>query len=488
MKREAEVDYVIVGTGAGGATAARVLADTGLTLLLLEEGPSLRADERPRAVADAMPLTFRDNGTLATHSAAPFPVLQGCLVGGSTAINSGIIWRMPDDVRREWATHHGLAALVEGPGLDAAFERIERELAIAETPVEVRGRNAELMAEACRKLGLPGRPIVRNVRDCAGSARCLQGCPRAARQSMDVSYVPYALARGATLWEGARADRIEIESGRAVGVRGTLIDPRARTRLGGFRVRAKRGVIVAAGAVFTPMLLWKSGLRGAVGARFQAHPGAAVVGFFDFPIVQGFGATQAYEVPMRERGYKLETLSLPPELLAARIPGAGGPWRERIARLGNTAHWAAQVRMAAHGTVRPGWFGGPVIRYAPLPEDMAKLRESLALLVRMLFAAGAREVSHGIHGLPPVFHAVTQAELIEQYPLQSHHVHLLASHIFGTACAGADSLRSVVNSRLETHAVRRLFVMDASVFPTNMGVNPQHSIMGIVMHAASQLV
>jgi choline dehydrogenase-like flavoprotein len=488
MKREAEVDYVIVGSGAGGATAARVLADTGLALLVLEEGPSLRTEERPRAVADAMPLTFRDNGTLATHGAAPFPVLQGCLVGGSTAINSGIIWRMPDDVRLAWTEHHGLGALVEGPGLDAAFDRIERELSIAETPVEVRGRNAELMAEACRKLGLPGKPIVRNVRGCAGSARCLQGCPRAARQSMDVSYVPYALERGAMLWEGARADRIDIDAGRAVGVRGTLFDPRTRTRVGTFAVRARRGVIVAAGAVFTPMLLWKSGLRGAVGTRFQAHPGAAVVGFFDAPVLQGFGATQAYEVPMRDRGYKLETLSIPPELLAARIPGAGREWRERIAQLGNTAHWAAQVRMAAHGSVRPGLFGAPVIRYTPLPEDMAKLRESLALLVRMLFAAGAREVSHGIHGLPPIFHTASQAELIEAYPLQSHHVHLLASHIFGTACAGADPQRSVVDPRLETHAVRRLYVMDASVFPTNMGVNPQHSIMGIVMHAATQLV
>jgi choline dehydrogenase-like flavoprotein len=45
----------------------------------------------------------------------------------------------------------------------------------------------------------------------------------------------------------------------------------------------------------------------------------------------------------------------------------------------------------------------------------------------------------------------------------------------------------VVNPSLEAHALRGLFVMDGSVFPTNLGVNPQHSIMGVVHRAADKL-
>ena len=133
-QRDEEVDYVIIGTGAGGATAARVLSEAGRSLVLLEEGPRLTPAERPRAVLDAMRLSFRDMGTMATHSRTPFPVLQGKLVGGSTAINSGIIWRIPDDVRRTWRDEHGLGELVDDRGLDDVFGRIERELSIAETP------------------------------------------------------------------------------------------------------------------------------------------------------------------------------------------------------------------------------------------------------------------------------------------------------------------------------------------------------------------
>ena len=483
--REAEADYVIIGTGAGGATAARVLAEAGRSLILLEEGPKLDTAHRPRAVLDAMRTTFRDMGTFATSSTAPFPVLQGRLVGGSTAINSGIIWRMPDDVREVWRTEYGLGELVGG--LDGAFERIERELAIGDTPGEVRGRNGELMQQAAQALGLPGKPIQRNMRDCAGSARCLQGCPRAARQSMDVSYIPFATERGAQLWPLAKAARIDVSGGRAVGVRGELLDGDTRKPLGTFTARAKRGVILAAGVIHTPLFLLNLGLRGLVGQRFQAHPGLAVVGRFDEPVVMGVGGTQSYEVPMRERGFKIESLSMPPELLAARLPGAGAEWQERLAQMDRYAHWIAQVRMRAHGTIKRSMFGRPVLRYEPLPEDMAKVREAAATMVRMFFAAGAREVSHGVHGLPPLFTHPDQAKLLEDPSIPRSHFHLLASHLFGTACAGSDPRHSVVGPNLESHHVKGLYVMDASVFPTNMGVNPQHSVMGVVMRAAERL-
>ena len=64
IARELEVDYAIIGTGAGGATAARVLSEAGRSLVLLEEGPMLDTHERPRAVRDAMRTSFRDGGTL----------------------------------------------------------------------------------------------------------------------------------------------------------------------------------------------------------------------------------------------------------------------------------------------------------------------------------------------------------------------------------------------------------------------------------------
>ncbi len=479
-------DYVIVGTGAGGATAARVLSAAGLRVVMLEEGPTLRDDERERGLLDAMAQSTRDFGTISTSGSAPFPLLQGRCVGGSTAINSGIIWRMPDDVRDEWSTKFGLGELVDERAQRRIFEQLETELHVSEVDEAVRGGNARLMQRAAEALGLPGKPIRRNAKDCVGSARCLQGCPRGARQSMDVSYVPRSIEHGARLHALARATRVVIENGRATAVEGELLD-RERKRNGRFRIQARRGVILSAGAIFTPLLLQKSGVGRLVGDRFQAHPGAAVVGRFPEPVRMGLGTTQAYEVPLHAQGLKLESLAMPPELLAMRLPGVGGDWQRRLHQLDYFAQWCAVARMRALGQVRHALLGGPSVRYEPLPEDVERIKHGVALLVRMMFAAGAVEVYPGVARLPEVFTRAEDAELILQAGVRRRDFHLMASHHFGTACAGADARTSVVAPNLQCHDVSRLFVMDASVFPTNLGVNPQHSIMAVVFRAAEWL-
>lgn len=485
---EDEADFVIVGTGAGGATAARVLAASGLSVVMLEEGPMLRTDERPRELLPAMQQSMRDFGTFTTRGTHPFPLLQGRCVGGSTAINSGIIWRLPEDVRLDWIDRFGLDELVEQRGLERAFEVIEKELDVVETDEKIQGNNARKMADAARALGLPGRAIHRNSRKCEGRGECLQGCALEARQSMDVSYIPQAIRDGARLHAMCQASKIIIEGGRAVGVEGRVLDEKTRKNLGRFRVRARRAVIVAASVIWTPVLLRRSGLAGLVGDRLQLHPGSAVVGRFPEPITMGVGATQAYEIPMRDRGFKIESLTLPPEMLATRLPGAGPSWQKMLTELDHYAQWAGLIRMKAHGTVRPA-FGqhDADARYTPGEGDLRTLREALALICRMMFTVGATEVFPGIARLPQVLRHISEVDLIEQADIKQSDLHMMASHLFGTAVAGRDSATSVVGPDLQCHDVRDLYVMDASVFPTNLGVNPQHSIMAVVWRAAERL-
>jgi choline dehydrogenase-like flavoprotein len=484
---EDAADYVIVGTGAGGATAARVLSEAGLSVILLEEGPRLRPEQRAIGLLDAMTQSVRDMGTVATSGSAPFPLLLGRVVGGSTAINSGIVWRMPEDVRRHFAEHYGLHELLAERELDRVFSVIERELEIDSVDPAVAGGNARLMHEGAQALGLAGHPIRRNAKRCEGSARCLQGCPRGARQSMDVSYVPFAERHGARLYDRARAERVTVTNGRACGVEGDLLDADDRPQ-GRFRVVAARGVIASAGAIYTPLLLLQSGLRGRVGEGFQAHPGAAIVGRFAERVGMGFGATQAYEVPLHAQGLKLESLSLPPELLAARLPGAGEDFQRKLRQLDYFGQWAAVVKMAARGRVRPARFGrGVRIDYEPLPDVLARMKRGLALIVRMMFAAGAEEVYPGIASLPEVLTSVEQAALIESDRVKRRDLHLMASHHFGTAAASANPALGVVDETLQAHDLPGLYVMDGAALPTNLGVNPQHSIMALAFRGAERL-
>lgn len=483
---EDSADFVVVGTGAGGATAARVLAEQGHDVLMLEEGPRLRAKDRPRDAVGALGRTMRAGATQAAMgSNGAVPVLQAVCVGGSTAVNSGIVWRMPEDVREDWTQRYGLGSLVDAAAFERIYQRIESDLEVADTDANQLGGNASLMAKASDALGLPGKPMARNAGRCEGSSECLQGCPNEKRQSMDTSYVPAALRDGARLKDLCRVEKVWVENGRAVGVIGQVLDRESRRPVGGFRVRAKN-VIVSAGVVHTPILLQRSGVKGPVGRRFQAHPGAAIVGRFAKPVRMAYGATQGWEVPQRERGYKLESLSLPPEMLAARLPGVGQSWQRRMAQMDHYAQWCAQVRMEAHGRIFDSPVG-PFITYSPTRRDLDKAQEAMCLIMKMMFEVGAEEVYPGIVGLPEVMTRPEEVEEVARRRWDRGSIHLVASHLFGTATAGADPRRSVVGADLQCHSTPGLYVMDASVFPTNMGVNPQHSIMAVVYRAAEAL-
>jgi choline dehydrogenase-like flavoprotein len=256
------------------------------------------------------------------------------------------------------------------------------------------------------------------------------------------------------------------------------------------RLRARRGVFVAASTVQTPNLLRRSGLRSAaIGRHFQAHPGLALAGVMPERVDMSFGATQGAETTHYRKTdrFKLETISMQPELAAARIPGAGAELAARLALLPNVAVWAAQVRAEAEGTVREGLGGADRVRFTMSENDIRTTRKACAILVRMLFDAGAREVWPGIFGLPPVLRSADGARLVEEGPLDPRSYNFIATHLFGAVRMGPDARSSAVAPSFEAHEVEALYVVDSSIFPTNLGVNPQHSIMAIARLAATRV-
>jgi len=479
-------DYVIVGSGAAGATAARVLADTGASIAVVEEGPVVEPAGFGDAVFPAMKRMFRAQGAQAARGRAFIPVVQGSCLGGSTVINSAIVWRIPDDVYEPWKTEYGLGDAIPLAALHRHWDLIERELSVAPTPPDAWGRSNELMDAGKTKLGVAASPTRRNVAACKGSGRCLTGCPHGAKQSMLLTYLPYAMARGARVVAAAKAERVVMKGDRAVAVEGRFLEPLSKRPIAPFRLEARKAVIVAASAIQTPGLLARSGVRSPhLGEHFQAHPGAPMTGVFDSPVTMWRGATQGYDADEHRRDWrvKIETISLPPEMIFARMPGVGRRWLETMSEAGHLVVWAAQMRAYARGSVRERFFGTD-IAYDLEPRDMDNLRRGLRFAAEMMFAAGAREVITGIHGMPERLKSPDECRLLEQAPADPRHYSMIMSHLFGTARMSVRPRDGVVGTDFAVHGTRNLFVVDSSVFPTNLGVNPQHAIMGAAMHAA----
>lgn len=485
-RHEEAFDVVVVGSGAAGAVAAHVLAEAGLEVAILEEGPWLKTRDVQPDVQSTFDRVMRLRGMQVLQGRAFIPMLQGRCVGGSTLVNSAIAWRAPEDVFDDWAARFGLGEL-GAAALEPHWRALERDLSVREVAPEIIGENNRLFLEQARRRGLVASPMRRYERGCSGSGMCLTACPSAAKQGMSVTYVPWTLRTGrARLFTSCRARSVDVRSspGRASAVL-------ARSESGQPVILHARGaVVLAASTVQTPNLLRRSGVRSpALGRHFQAHPALALGGLFDRPIEMAFGATQGAESIhfRRSERFKLETISLPPDLAAARVPGVGAELAERLAQLPNVAVWAALVRAEAEGTVGEGLGGGDRVRYTMTENDLRTARRAAALIARMLFEAGAREVWPGVYGVPSVLRSIDEVALLEEGPLDSRAYGFIASHLFGAARMGVDARTSVVDPSFRVHGVEGLYVTDSSVFPTNLGVNPQHTIMAMSRRAACGL-
>jgi choline dehydrogenase-like flavoprotein len=482
-------DYVIVGSGASGATAARVLAESGASVAILEEGPAVWTNQFSNLTANTFQRLLREQGAQVALGRSMMTILQGRCLGGSTVINAGICWRIPDDVWEPWNSVFGLGEALPLDQLHTHWDQIESELSVESTPPELWGNNNRLMDEARGKLGLAGAPIRRNADGCQGSGRCFNGCPHGAKQSMLVSYLPYAAERGANLITSARVDRVLTKNRRAVGVRGYFHDPYTHRNLAPFTVFVRKAVLVGASAIQTPLLLARSGVRSPhLGKHLQGHPGIPMVGIFDAPVNMWFGATQGYDIfEHRTDGkFKIETISLPPELLFAQMYGVGQEWVQQMAQAENAAVWAVHLRAETQGLVTQGLLG-PAVYFELTQADIAHLRVAMGLLAELFFVAGARYVLPGIFGVPAQLDSPDQKRLIEEGPCDPASYNFTISHMFGTARMSVRPADGVVGPDFAVHGLENLYVIDSSVFPTNLGVNPQIAIMGIAMHAARQI-
>jgi len=243
---ELEADVVIVGTGAGGGTAAETFSKAGLSVVLLEAGPlktSSEFDMQERAA-------YRDlyqEGTGRGTKDGGMVILQGRSVGGSTTVNWTTSFRTPPETLKFWAEHKGVSGCsVEE--MAPYFKHMEGRLNIHKWPQAPNPNNA-MLQRAAEKLGYRWATIHRNVRGCLNLGYCGLGCPVDAKQSMLVTTIPGALDREAKLIHRARVVRVLREGDVVKGVEAEALTANVRGTTGQtITVRATR-TILAGGAI-----------------------------------------------------------------------------------------------------------------------------------------------------------------------------------------------------------------------------------------------
>jgi choline dehydrogenase-like flavoprotein len=487
-------DVCIVGSGPGGSMVASRLAGAGAKVVVLEEGGHHTKDEFDMQEQRAFQRLYQDRGNRATADLS-VAVLQGRAVGGGTVVNWTTSYRTPDEVLQFWREQQG--ALLTPEALLPHFEEVEKRLGIEKIDYEDTNPNNRLIYDGCKKLGWQVDTTKRNVRGCLRTGYCGMGCPVDAKQSAALTYLPDAVLSGAEVYANCRVERIETSGKRAVAAVGTVLHPNTQAATGRTVRVEPKVLVVSGGALNSPALLLRSGIdQGPVGKKTWLHPTIAMGAFYRDAVEGFYGAPQSvashhFAHRSERAGFFIEAAPVHPMLASIAAPAFGAPLSGRMSRLPNLAATIALMIDGfgpgeEGGTVTARKDGGPKLDYPFTARAHECFRAAMKAIARIHLANGAVEVQT-FHNDPVHIKAESDLRGIDQRPLGPNLFAAFTAHQMGGCRMGADPKNSVVDPHLRHHHFENLFVVDGSVFPTGLGVNPMESIYGVSSWAAEHV-
>ncbi len=478
---EDRADVVIVGSGAGGAVVAQTLAEAGLEVIVLEEGPHIPGETygkfRP---TESLRKMGREAGTSAVVPLGDTPlisVMTGRVVGGSSVMTGGVCFRVPGYIHDKWVKEHRLPMLSED-ALAPAFEAVERVSHVETVPESMRSRSTQRFAEGARSLGIEIKPMRRNTKNCNGCSRCNFGCPHGAKMSVDRTYLPAARKAGARIYSDCLVERVISRGRKAKGVQAKLLGPRK----GRLTVHAET-VVIAAGSIHTPLLLMRSGFRSKdLGRHLTLHPAFRTVALFKDQLYGWRGALQsAYSDHFEKEGITLNSVFVPPNVLAAGLPGVGQEYARRVGSIDRIAVFGGQIHDGPSGRIHRVPGREPLITYRMSPQDQTAMFRTIEIMAECFLEAGALEVYLPIFGSKPV---TSPQELRSALRVKARQVECLTFHPLGTCRIGHEASAGAVDPWGRSYEMEGLVVADGSVVPTSIGVNSQLTIMAMAQRIA----
>lgn len=490
-----ECDVCVVGSGAGGAHVAQRLALAGKSVILLEDGGFWTSDQFKTTELESGAMLYQEAAARGTADQS-IRVYQGRAVGGSTVVNWTTCFRTPERVFEYWHEHHGVEGITHAQ-LVPHWEQIERRLNVTKMTLEQVNKNNLVLWNGAEKLGWKKDLLHRNVKNCAHTGLCGMGCPIDAKQSMLVTMLPEAVRAGADIYANAWVYTVTRDKRRCTSVVAKLRDPKSDQLTGVTLTIKPKVTVLAAGAINTPAILLRSNIdaNGRTGMRTFLHPTVVATGFHPERIDPFTGSPQYVHVSeFVERGDKMGMLLEAAPIFPLAMATHAMAWGEEKQKLMELLpHVSVTIALLHDGfdlknyddggmvTVRAD--GKPRLDYTWSERFVEGLRDGLRAGLQVQRAGGAKQV---MSGHPRYARSEAEIEQIaSQAPMGPNQLPVFSAHVMGGCPMGTNERKSIVDSRtLRHHGFDNMFVVDGSVYPTSLTVNPQLSIYGLASWAS----
>ncbi len=480
MKEQLRTQVLVIGSGAGGAITAAKLAETGFEVLIAEEGAHVDKSGIPTHSTEAMRRWYRNNGLAPILGNVKIAFVEGRCVGGGTEINSAFWHRsMPQAVER-WQENYRIDDLTVA-GLDALYPEIEKELNVSSCSAERIPRSSELLRKGLEALDWEFMEVPRAQNITGPGSPFVPG----AKRSMSLTFIPRAVKAGARLLANCRVTRIGHDGRTAKRVLAVATAEDGSKRE--IEITAEY-IFICGGAIQTPALLRRSGIKKNVGNTLRIHPMIKVAALFDERLDSHLSALPVYQVTEFWPDITIGGSVFTPGFLGMNLSENWEENQREMKEWHKMALYYVACCGTGWGTVRAFPFSGDALGIYNLSKaDQLHLSHGLAYLGEVLFAAGARRIFPSLRQ-PAHIGSLSESRHFLHHTIPLSQMSLSSVHVFSSCPMGENPDLCAANSFGRMHGFTNLYIADASLIPDSPGVNPQGTVMALALRNINHFI
>ena len=486
MKVNLNFDVIVVGSGVGGATFTDYLTreNPDLKIAMIESGPYRTKKHFNQREID-MSALYYNRGAVLTKN-LKLGIAAGNTLGGSSAVFTGVSFRPPESVLKNWIEYYGLHFLTHDY-VTRSLDEIEEDISVHELPKSWDNQNNKLFQAGAEKLGIPVKRLRINTKNCKQQGFCNLGCTSGAKQGALEVQIPRILKRGVQLFCNAEVITVEENKVHAIvkdAPQGTIPNT---IESGSYQFNAKK-IILAAGVLNTPAILLRSAERLKLknkntGRYLTVHPAFNINGIHSKTIsnYRGFPKTVYTDYFSETDHFYLETSFYFPGVTARNNPGYGESHQkvmknyDKMMSILILAHDKAEY----HNRITIDKKGKTVVDYTLSKQSKGALVKALKEATKIFFAAGCKKVLLPASNKNPLLEDDVNEldKFIAGKYLNLYKTPLSSAHPQGGARMGIDNASSVCDIYGKVYGTNSIYVCDASLFPTSVKVNPYETLM-----------
>ena len=460
---------LIIGSGPGSAVAAYELSKAGHEVIVLEEGDKYDKVFYKNSIQGLTSELYRNGGIFPFFGKPSVAFAEARCLGGGSVINGGLIWRTPKFVLDEW---------VEKKILPKSFiKSLVRHFPFVESMLEVGyskeingNEDSNIIKKTSIKLKWKCVDVPRAGGGlCKNSNRCATGCPKAAKKSVDLNYLYLAKKFGAQIFTSHKVVKLLHD-------KKTILEVHVLDIKSNKIVKFKpENVWFGAGAIHTPFLLKKHGISKNAGKKLEFHLNLKFIAEFDKSINAEDGTIFTQQIQhFIKKGILFMPTNYRPEYLATSLSHFDNLTIKHVFKnYDKHGMFVSQIRPSSQAKIY-SFTDSPIVTYKLKTQDFLLIKDSFRLMAKLLFKSGAKKIYCPVSNFNPVRNEEDLDILLKK--MKPNDLQMISVHIM-SSCQMGSAKDSVVDLNGKLRNFKNIYIVDASVLPTNIGESPQGTIM-----------